>query len=138
MKIKIEVLVKSDLWTVWNTWNNPEDIKHWNAVSDDWQTTSSRVDLWVGGRFESRMEARDGSAGFDFSGTYTAIEEPYLLDYRLEDDREVSVRLQETTDGILVHEEFDAEEENDVELQRQGWLAILSRFARYTESRTKQ
>jgi uncharacterized protein YndB with AHSA1/START domain len=136
MKIVVEAMVKADLQTVWDTWNNPEDIKQWNAASDDWHTISSVVDLKVGGRFSSRMEAKDGSAGFDFSATYTRVEPPRFLAFRLDDNREVTVQFKETVGGILVREEFDAEEENEPELQRQGWQAILSRFARHTEART--
>lgn len=135
MKIVVETLVKGDLQTVWDSWNTPADIKQWNAASDDWHTTSSVVDLKVGGRFSSRMEAKDGSTGFDFAATYTRVEAPRMLAYRLDDNREVTVQFQETSNGILVREEFDAEKVNDPELQRQGWQAILNNFARHTESK---
>jgi len=138
MKIEVETLVRADLQTVWNSWNNPVDIRQWNAASDDWHTTESVVDLRAGGRFSSRMEAKDGSAGFDFAATYILVEEPGLLSFRLDDDREVTVRFQKTTGGILVKEEFDAETENDPELQRKGWQAILDNFARHVESKIKQ
>ena len=137
MKIVVEVLVKADPQTVWDSWNNPEDIKKWNAASDDWHTPASKVDLRVGGRFSSRMEAKDGSAGFDFGATYTKIDAPRLLAFRLDDDREVRIQFKETADGILVKEEFDAETENDPELQRKGWQAILDNFARHVESKLK-
>lgn len=135
MKIVVETLVKADLKTVWDTWNNPEDIKQWNAASDDWHTTSSVVDLRVGGRFSSRMEAKDGSAGFDFSATYTRVEPPHFLAFRLDDNREVTVQFKESAGGVLVREEFDVEEVNQPELQRQGWQAILNRFTRHTEAK---
>jgi uncharacterized protein YndB with AHSA1/START domain len=137
MKIEVKTLVKADLQTVWNSWNNPADIRQWNAASDDWHTTESVVDLRVGGRFSSRMEAKDGSAGFDFAATYIMVEEPRLLAFRMDDDREVTVRFQDTPEGVLVKEEFDAESENDPELQRTGWQAILDNFARHVESKIK-
>jgi len=135
MKIEVEVLVKADPQVVWDSWNNPSDIEQWNAASDDWHTTSSSVDLRVGGRFLSRMEAKDGSAGFDFGGTFVKVEAPRLLMYRMNDGREVTVQFQETSGGVLVKEEFDAEMENNPELQRNGWQAILNNFARHVESK---
>jgi len=138
MKIEVEVLVKADPQVVWDSWNNPSDIKQWNAASDDWHTSSSTVDLRVGGRFLSRMEAKDGSAGFDFGGTFIKVEAPMLLMYRMNDGREVTVMFQETSGGVLVKEEFDAEMENNPELQRNGWQAILNNFARHVESKIKK
>jgi uncharacterized protein YndB with AHSA1/START domain len=135
MKIEVEVLVKADPQVVWDSWNNPSDIEQWNAASDDWHTTSSSVDLRVGGRFLSRMEAKDGSAGFDFGGTFVKVEAPWLLMYRMNDGREVTVQFQETSGGVMVKEEFDAEMENNPELQRNGWQAILNNFARHVESK---
>ena len=138
MKIEVEVLVKADPRVVWDSWNNPSDIKQWNAASDDWHTTSSTVDLRVGGRFTSRMEAKDGSVGFDFGGTFIKVEAPLLLMYRMNDGREVTVQFKETSGGVLVKEEFDAEMENNPELQREGWQAILNNFARHVESKIKK
>jgi uncharacterized protein YndB with AHSA1/START domain len=135
LKITIETLVKADLNTVWNAWNNPEDITQWNAASDDWHTTHSAVDLREGGVFSSRMEAKDGSAGFDFEGTYTRIAAQKLIEYRMGDDREVTVEFTEGADGVLVRETFDAETEFDPEYQRQGWQAILDNFARHVEAK---
>ncbi len=88
MKITIETLVKADLNAVWAAWSNPEDIKQWNAASDDWHATQSAVDLRKGGKFSSRMEAKDGSAGFDFEGTYTRIVAQKVIEYRLGDGRD--------------------------------------------------
>ena len=135
MKITIETLVKADSNTVWAAWNNPEDIKQWNAASDDWHTTQSSVDLREGGKFSSRMEARDGSAGFDFEGTYTRIVAQKIIEYRLGDGRDVKVEFTEGADGVLVRETFEAESEHDRELQRGGWQAILDNFARHVEAR---
>lgn len=135
MKITVETIVKADLHTVWRAWNDPEDIKQWNAASDDWHTTSSTVDLREGGKFTARMEAKDGSAGFDFTGTYTRIAPQELIEYTMEDGREVSVQFSKVADGVLVRETFDPESENEPEMQRQGWQAILDNFARHVESR---
>lgn len=135
MKITVETLVKADLDTVWNAWNNPEDIKQWNAASDDWHTTESTVDLREGGRFSSRMEAKDGSAGFDFAATYTRVVPQKLIEFRLDDDRQVTVEFRESDEGVRITETFDAETENDPEFQRQGWQAILDNFARHVEAK---
>lgn len=121
----------------WEAWNNPEDIKQWNAASADGHTTASTVDLRVGGRLSSRMEARDGSMGFDFVATYTKVEAPKVLAFRLDDNREVAVESQEIPEGTLIRETFDAETENDPDMQRQGWQAILDNFVRHVEAKTK-
>jgi uncharacterized protein YndB with AHSA1/START domain len=133
VKITIESLVKGTLNSVWEAWNNPDDIKQWNAASEDWHTTSSTVDLREGGKFSARMEAKDGSAGFDFEGTYTRILPQQLIEYRMEDGREVRVQFSEAPGGIRVRETFEAETENDPEVQREGWQAILDNFARHVE-----
>jgi len=134
-KITIETLVKADLNTVWAAWNNPEDIKQWNAASDDWHTIQSSVDLREGGKFSSRMEAKDGSAGFDFEGTYTRIVAQKTIEYRLGDGRDVKVEFTGGADGVFVRETFEAESQNDQELQRRGWQAILDNFARHVEAK---
>jgi uncharacterized protein YndB with AHSA1/START domain len=134
MKITVETRVKADLNAVWAAWNNPQDIKRWNAASDDWHTTQSSVELREGGRFSARMEAKDGSVGFDFEGTYTRIVPRKLIAYRLTDGRDVTVEFAAHPDAVLVKETFDAESENEPELQRQGWQAILDNFARYVEA----
>lgn len=93
MKITVETLVKAELSTVWHAWNNPEDIKRWNGASDDWHTTQSAVDLREGGTFSARMEAKDGSDGFDFEGTYTRIVPRKIIESRLGDGRNVKVEF---------------------------------------------
>ena len=95
MRITVETVVKADLNAVWRAWNNPEDIKQWNAASDDWHTTKSAVDLREGGTFSSRMEAKDGSEGFDFEGTYTRIVPQKLIEYSLGEGRHVKVQFTE-------------------------------------------
>jgi uncharacterized protein YndB with AHSA1/START domain len=137
MKITVESLVKASLNSVWDTWNNPDDINQWNSASDDWHTTRSTVDLRQGGKFSARMEARDGSEGFDFEGTYTRIVPQKLIEYRMEDGREVEVWFSQVGDGVLVRETFDAETENNAEVQRQGWQAILDNFARHVAKNSR-
>jgi uncharacterized protein YndB with AHSA1/START domain len=131
MKITVETVVKADLDGVWRAWNDPDDIKQWNAASDDWHTPRSSVDLREGGKFAARMEAKDGSEGFDFEGTYTRIVPRKLIEYRMTDGRQVKVEFTERAGGVLVRETFDAETENAPELQRQGWQAILDNFAKH-------
>ncbi len=134
MKITVETVVNAPLRQVWDAWNDPAAIVRWNAASDDWHTTRSTVDLREGGLFTSRMEAKDGSAGFDFGGTYTRIVPRQRIDYVLGDGREVEVRFEERADGVVVTNTFDAETTNSPELQRQGWRAILDSFGRYVEA----
>lgn len=135
MKIIVETNVKADLNAVWSAWNSPEDIKKWNAASDDWHTTRSTVDLREGGKMSSRMEAKDGSAGFDFEGTYTRIVPQKLIEYTLGDGRDVKVEFTDSDGGVLVRETFETESQNEAEFQRRGWQAILDSFARHVESK---
>jgi uncharacterized protein YndB with AHSA1/START domain len=134
MKITVETLVNAKLNKVWDAWNNPADIKQWNTAQEDWHTSKSAVDLREGGKFLARMEAKDGSAGFDFGGTYTRIVPKKAIEYRMSDGREVKVEFVERTGGIIVKETFDAETENTPELQRQGWQAILNNFKKHVET----
>lgn len=135
MKITVETLVNAQLDQVWNAWNNPEDIKRWNSAHESWHTTKSTVDLREGGTFRSRMEAKDGSAGFDFEGTYTRVEPKKAIEYRMADGREVQVEFADGPDGVLVKQTFDAESENPAEMQREGWQAIQDNFGRYVEAK---
>jgi uncharacterized protein YndB with AHSA1/START domain len=135
MKITVETVVNAKLNKVWNAWSSPDDIKKWNSAQEDWHTTRSNVDLREGGKFLSRMEAKDGSAGFDFEGTYTRVEPQKLIEYEMSDGRHVKVEFAERNGGVLVKETFDAETENPTELQRTGWQAILNNFGRYVEAK---
>ena len=134
MKITVEVTVAAPVEDVWRAWTTPEDIKLWNAASDDWHTTRASVDLRVGGVFSLRMEAKDGSMGFDFAGTYTKIVENQLIEGSF-GDRALQVEFIAGNGGVTVRETFDAESTHSVELQRAGWQAILDRFARHVESK---
>lgn len=134
MKIRVEVSVSAPIDTVWAAYVTPEDIVQWNAASDDWHTTTSTVDLRPGGKFSSRMEAKDGSFGFDFEGEYTNVITNELIEYGF-GDRVASIRFQEQANAVRVTVEFDAETENPVEMQREGWQAILNNFKRHVESK---
>lgn len=138
MKITVETIVPAQLGEVWDAWNTPSDIMQWNAASDDWHTTRSEVDLREGGSFLSRMEAKDGSMGFDFGGTYTRVVPHELIEYRLGDGREVTIQFAELDEGVLVRETFDAESQHPAEIQRQGWQAILDNFRRHVESKKER
>jgi uncharacterized protein YndB with AHSA1/START domain len=130
MKISVETTVDAPIEKVWNAYTTPEDIKQWNAASGDWHTTAASVDLREGGGFSSRMEAKDGSMGFDFTGTYTQIVEHHLIAYSF-GDRAAQVEFSETPDGIRVQVTFDSESSHSEEQQREGWQAILNNFNRY-------
>lgn len=132
MKITVETLVNASLARVWESWTTPADIMVWNAASDDWHTTASTVDLRNGGAFSSRMEAKDGSMGFDFGGTYTRVEPMSVIEADF-GDRGMVVEFSEVAGGVHVRETFDAEDENPVEMQKAGWQAILDNFKRHTE-----
>lgn len=134
MKITVETTVRAPIADVWSAYTTPEDIKQWNTASDDWHTTRSTVDLREGGVFSSRMEAKDGSFGFDFAGTYTRIVPHALIEYAF-GDRNGVVAFTEGEDGVTVRVTFDAEAEHSVEQQRQGWQAILDNFTRHVEAR---
>lgn len=131
MKITIQTTISAPLADIWQAWNSPEAIVQWNAASDDWHTTRAELDLRPGGSFSSRMEAKDGSAGFDFGGTYTRVDPQQRIEYRMDDGREVQVEFIDAGDGVTVRETFDAEATNPVEMQRDGWQAILDNFARH-------
>ncbi|MES1982203.1 MAG: SRPBCC family protein [Pseudomonadota bacterium] len=133
MKISVEVIVAVPIDDVWRAWITPDDITQWNAASDDWHTTRASVDLRVGGAFSSRMEAKDGSMGFDFAGTYTKVARHQLIECVF-GDRVLVVEFLDGIDGVTVRETFDAEATHPIEQQREGWQAILNRFAKYVEA----
>ncbi len=132
-KLTVETIVNAPIAKVWHAYTTPADITQWNAASDDWHTTKATVDLRVGGVFSSRMEAKDGSFGFDFAGTYTEVVPQQLLAYSF-GDRTASVAFTPGPDGVTVRVVFDPENEYPVEQQQQGWQAILNKFARYVEA----
>lgn len=132
MRITVETIVNAPLARVWQAYSNPDAIVAWNAASDDWHTTSSQVDLRPGGQFSSRMEAKDGSAGFDFAGTYTKVVENELIEYTF-GNRDAAVEFAETAGGVRVTVSFDAEDDNSADMQRDGWQSILNSFKRHAE-----
>jgi uncharacterized protein YndB with AHSA1/START domain len=134
MNITIETIVQAPIDKVWHVYTSPEDIIQWNAASEDWHTTSSSVELRVGGRFSSRMEAKDGSFGFDFAGTYTKIIPNELIEYEFF-NRSASVEFIQIQDGVKVRITFVAETEHSIEEQENGWQAILDKFARHVEGK---
>lgn len=132
--ITVESVVNQPIEKVWEYWTSPEHITKWNNASDDWFTPWAKNDLRTGGHFTSRMEARDGSMGFDFAGVYDEVKEHELIHYTMEDGRKVKIAFSPIDNGTKVTERFDAERENSIELQRSGWQAILDNFKKYTES----
>lgn len=131
MKITVETRIAAPLARIWEAWNTPADILQWNAASADWHTTASTVDLRPGGTFSARMEAKDGSFGFDFAGTYTRVDAQRLIEYALGDSRTVTVEFLPDGDAVRIRETFDAEPTHSLEQQQQGWQAILDNFARH-------
>lgn len=133
MKITVESIVKAPVDKVWRAYTTPEDIKQWNTASEDWHTTQSKVDLREGGAFSSRMEAKDGSFGFDFAGTYTKIVPHKLIEYSF-GDRVGVVDFIPSEKGVTVRVTFDSESSHSIEQQRDGWQAILNNFAKHVQS----
>ena len=132
--ITVENTINAPVEKVWQYWTTPEHITQWNNASDDWHTTSAENDLRVGGKFVSRMEAKDGSFGFDFGGVYDAITTNKYIEYTLGDDRKVKINFMADGNKTKVTESFEAEAENSIEMQRGGWQAILDNFKKYTEA----
>lgn len=129
----VTTFVVGTMEQVWDKWTNPQHITHWNFASDDWCCPRASNDLVVGGNFNTRMESKDGSMGFDFEGVYTAIEPYKQINYVLADERTISVQFEEVAGGIQVTEIVDPETENPVEMQQAGWQAILNNFKRHAE-----
>ncbi len=135
--ITVETTVNAPLQKVWECWTEPKHITQWNAASDDWHAPKATNDLREGGTFTCRMEAKDGSAGFDFGGTYTKVTEHKHIAYTMGDTRKVTVEFDDHGGYTHITETFEAESENSPEMQRQGWQSILDNFKKYAELRTK-
>jgi len=133
--ITIETDIQIPIGHVWKYWTNPGDIVNWNQASDDWHTTKAKNDLHTGGKFSSRMEAKDDSAGFDFGGTYDEVVVNRKIRYTLDDERTVSIDFSDTGSLTKIVETFEAEDENPLEMQRSGWQAILDNFKKYAETK---
>jgi uncharacterized protein YndB with AHSA1/START domain len=134
MKITVNTTVAAPIDAVWRAYTSPEDIKQWNAASSDWHTTAATVDLREGGVFSSRMEAKDGSMGFDFAGTYTRVIVHERIDYAF-GERVAHVTFAGMAEGVDVVVIFDAEQTHSEQQQRDGWQAILDNFKQYVEAR---
>lgn len=131
--ITIKATVNAPVETVWKYWTEPEHIKKWNNASEDWHTTAAENDLRAGGKFLSRMEAKDGSFGFDFFGIYDDVKLYENLEYTLGDDRKVKITFVSEENKTEVTETFEAESTHSIEMQEAGWQSILDNFKRYTE-----
>ena len=132
--ITIETTVNAPVEKVWEYWSKPEHITKWCSATDEWHTPRADNDLRVGGSFSSRMEAKDGSMGFDFGGVYDAVEENKNIEYTMADGRKVKIDFTSSGNETSIVESFDAESTNPVEMQRAGWQAILDNFKKYTEA----
>lgn len=134
MKISVSVVLAEPIEKVWEAYTSPAEIVNWNFASEDWHCPTASVDLQIGGLFCYRMEAKDGSFGFDFEGTYTEIVENQLIVYEF-GGRSASVTFSQGPEGVRVEVSFDAEDENSAEQQREGWQSILENFAGHVRSK---
>lgn len=134
MKITIQATVKADVQKAWDCYTLPEHITNWNFASDDWHCPSAENDLQPGGRYKARMEAKDGSFGFDFEATYDEIINQKKIVYTLDDGRKVVTDFEDLDGKTKVTTMFDAESENSIDMQKEGWQAILNNFKKYTEA----
>jgi uncharacterized protein YndB with AHSA1/START domain len=133
--ITIEATIDAPIETVWQSWITPADIMRWSHADESWHTPYAENDVRPGGRFLSRLEAKDGSFGFDFSGVYDEVRDCEYLAFTLDDGRKVTVTFLAEEKGVRVVETFDPENENPVEMQRSGWQAFLDNFKKYTETK---
>jgi len=134
-KITIESAISADVRKVWNFWSQPEHIVNWNFASDDWCCPKAENDLRTGGKFKYRMEAKDGSFGFDFEGTYDDVVELKRIAYTMPDGRRVVTTFEDLSGKTKVMTVFDADATNPIEMQKQGWQSILNNFRKYVESK---
>jgi len=134
--IRVHAEIHAPVDEVWRFYTKPEHIVQWNNASDDWHTPRAENDLRIGGTFVSRMEAKDGSAGFDFTGTYIDVKPNALIVYAIADGRKVTVTFTENLTETNVSVVFEAEDTHPVKMQRGGWQAILDNFKSYVEEKT--
>ncbi len=132
--ITVQTSVNASIEKVWEKWNNPGDIIKWCTATETWHTPTAENDLRIGGLFKYRMEAKDGSMGFDFGGTYTAVEENKNIEYTMADGRKAKIIFEKQEDRVTITESFEAETMNTFDLQRDGWQAILNNFKKLTEN----
>ncbi len=132
--ITVSAIISAPIEKVWQYWTAPEHITQWYYASEDWHTPRAENDLQNGGKFSTRMEAKDGSFGFDFGGVYDEVKINELISYTLGDDRKVSVTFLENGNETIVTQTFEAENQNPVDMQEAGWQAILDNFKKHTET----
>jgi uncharacterized protein YndB with AHSA1/START domain len=135
IRITVQARINAPITAVWSSWTTPGDIVQWNAASDDWHTTRAENDPKTGGRFVSRMEAKDGSMGFDFEGVYDQVIDQELIEYSMPDGRKVRITFEIDGDTTTVIETFDAENAHSVDMQQMGWQAIMDNFKKHTEAK---
>ncbi|THU39865.1 polyketide cyclase [Niastella caeni] len=133
-KITVESNINAPVEKVWAIWSSPEHITKWCTATEEWHTPRAENDLRVGGKFSTRMEAKDGSFGFDFGGVYDDVKTNELIEYTMGDGRKVIVHFTSNGNETKIVETFDAESQNSVEMQQAGWQAILDNFKKYTEA----
>jgi len=133
--IIVDAIINVPIDRVWKFWTLPEHITQWNNASDDWHTPRAENDLRVGGNFLSRMKAKDGSFGFDFTGVYDEVKTNEQIAYTIPDGRKVHIGFTTTSNYTTIVESFEAENINSIELQKDGWQSILDNFKRYAESK---
>jgi uncharacterized protein YndB with AHSA1/START domain len=133
-RITVEAFVKASINVVWKLWNAPEDIIWWHNASDDWYMPNAKTDLRPGGKFLIRMEAKDGNAGFDFSGVFNKVKVREFISYTLGDGRKVEINFKSIGTDTNIVETFEAENQNPIEMQRNGWQSILNNFKNYAEA----
>ena len=133
-KITVTTTIKANIEKIWAYWTQPEHIIQWNFAAEEWCCPRATNELQSGGSFNWRMESKDGKMGFDFVGTYDKIIENELITYKMPDGRQVDITFESTGEEVIVKEIFDPEQINPIDLQRNGWQAILENFKKHVES----
>lgn len=136
--VTVETIVQSPMEKLWEYWTEPEHVVKWAFASDDWEAPHAENDVRVGGKFKTVMAAKDKSTSFDFTGAYTRVKIPELLEYDMDDGRHVKVEFAELAQGVRIVETFEPEKTNPEEMQKSGWQAILDNFKKYVEGTTKK
>ena len=134
IQITVQTTINAPVEKVWKLWTSPEHITKWNNASEDWHTPYAENDLQPGGKFLSRMEAKDGSMGFDLIGTYDFITTNESMEYTLGDDRKVSINFTSAGAQTSIIETFEAETTHPIEFQKSGWQSILDNYKKHVES----
>ena len=132
--VTVEATVNAPVEKVWKFWTEENHITQWNTATPEWHSPSAKNDVRPGGSFSIRMEAKDGSMGFDFGGVYDEVKPNELISYTMSDGRTVKVIFEKSGNATKITETFVAESENSVDMQRTGWQAILDNFKKYTET----